>query len=215
MSINLISRRLCSSLLRLAPQRVVSPRSISTPITTTQPSVLLQLPTTPQSYNNNNNNNINNSAVQQRRSFSISTTLQPNNNNDDDGGPIPDFDELSNKALQDMTTIPGWNLVHNPPRRNPRGALVGKVVSDKMQKTVNVAVDRYKLIPKYRKRWRYTKVSVASLYSIGTVCCGICYICIYYDRYRKEASILTIIPSLLECVCNGTLKLVKIEIYGT
>jgi len=164
MSINLISRRFCSSLLRLAPQRrVVSPRStISTTKTitpiTTQPSVLLQLPTL-QLYNNN----INNSVLQQRRSFSISTTLQPNNNNDDDGGPIPasiiNFDTLSNKALQDMTTIPGWNLVHNPPRRNPRGALVGKVVSDKMQKTVNVAVDRYKLIPKYRKRWRYTKVS--------------------------------------------------------
>jgi len=170
MSINLISRRFCSS-LRLAPQRVVSPpRSISTRKTialTTQPSVLLQLPI-PQLYNNN----IKNSALQQRRSFSVSTTLQPNNNdNDDDGGPIPasstnNFDDLSNKALQDMTTIPGWNLVHNPPRRNPRGALVGKVVSDKMQKTVNVAVDRYKLIPKYRKRWRYTKVSWESCTSV-------------------------------------------------
>jgi len=169
MSINLISRRFCSS-LRLAPQRVVSPpRSISTRKTialTTQPSVLLQLPI-PQLYNNN----INNSALQQRRSFSVSTTLQPNNNdNDDDGGPIPasiiNFDTLCNKALQDMTTIPGWNLVHNPPRRNPRGALVGKVVSDKMQKTVNVAVDRYKLIPKYRKRWRYTKVSVPKVVSV-------------------------------------------------
>ena len=177
MSINLISRRFCSSLRLLSPQRVVSSpnvssvkRSISstktiatTPITTQQ-SVLLQLPT--QLYNNNNNNI---SAVQQqRRSFSIST--HQSNNNDDDGGPIPasiaNFDKLSNKALQDMTTIPGWNLVHNPPRRNPRGALVGKVVSDKMQKTVNIAVDRYKLIPKYRKRWRYTKVSWKSCTSV-------------------------------------------------
>ena len=171
MSINLISRRLCSS-LRLAPQSVSSvkrsistTKTIATPITT-QPSVLLQLPTTLQLYNNSNNN-INNSAAQQRRSFSINA--RQSNHNDDDGGPIPaaiNFDDLSNKALQDMTTIPGWNLVHNPPRRNPRGALVGRVVSDKMQKTVNVAVDRYKLIPKYRKRWRYTKVSWKSC-----ICC--------------------------------------------
>ena len=195
MSINLISRRFCSS-LRLAPQRVVAPRSISstktiaTPITT-QPSVLLQLSTT-QSYNKSNNN-INNSAVQQRRSFSISTTLQPNN--DDDGGPIPasiaNFDNLSNKALKDMTTIPGWNLVHNPPRRNPRGALVGKVVSDKMQKTVNVAVDRYKLIPKYRKRWRYTKVSRELILmdcdgcQCKAACCRMSCSCVYKFLYTN------------------------------
>ena len=57
--------------------------------------------------------------------------------------------DMTNEELADMSTIPGWNLVHNPPRHNPRGALVGKVVSDKMQKTVNVAVDRYKIVPKY------------------------------------------------------------------
>lgn len=85
---------------------------------------------------------------------------------DDDGGPIvpgapASFKNMSNKELADMSTIPGWNLVHNPPRRNPRGALVGKVVSDKMQKTVNVAVDRFKMIPKYRKRWRFTRKFMA------------------------------------------------------
>jgi len=82
---------------------------------------------------------------------------------DDDGGPVGAglFKKMTNKELANMSTIPGWNLVHNPPRRNPRGALVGKVVSDKMQKTVNVAVDRYKLIPKYRKRWRFTKKFMA------------------------------------------------------
>ncbi|KAL7530026.1 hypothetical protein ACHAXR_003277 [Thalassiosira sp. AJA248-18] len=82
----------------------------------------------------------------------------------DDGGPVAGsftFKEMSNKELADMSTIPGWNLVHNPPRRNPRGALVGKVVSDKMQKTVNVAVDRFKMIPKYRKRWRFTRKFMA------------------------------------------------------
>lgn len=87
--------------------------------------------------------------------------------NDDDGGPVTSggFDaglkEMSNEQLADMSTIPGWNLVHNPPRHNPRGALVGKVVSDKMQKTVNVAVDRYRIVPKYRKRLRYTKKFMA------------------------------------------------------
>merc|ERR1719464_1924915 len=83
---------------------------------------------------------------------------------DDDGGPIAGpvkFKNMSNKRLADMSAIPGWNLVHNPPRRNPRGALVGTVVSEKMQKTVNVAVDRFKMIPKYRKRWRFTRKFMA------------------------------------------------------
>mmetsp|Transcript_10765 Transcript_10765/g.19525 ORF Transcript_10765/g.19525 Transcript_10765/m.19525 type:complete len:182 (-) Transcript_10765:264-809(-) len=81
---------------------------------------------------------------------------------DDDGGPVNgSFTKMTNKQLADMSTIPGWNLVHNPPRRNPRGALVGTVVSDKMNKTVNIAVDRFKLIPKYRKRWRFTKKFMA------------------------------------------------------
>ena len=92
-----------------------------------------------------------------------------NNNDDDDGGPVSgittaaaiNLQKMSFKELSDMSTIPGWNLVHNPPRKNPRGALVGRVVSDKMQKTVNVAVDRYKIIPKYRKRWRFTKKFMA------------------------------------------------------
>ena len=151
-------------MLRLAAQRTAAPRSatIATShniniIPSSQPqnknNLQLLLPTTQQ-------------LILGSRSFS---SLQPNINNDsDDGGPvannssITDFSKLSNKALADMSTIPGWNLVHNPPRRNnPRGALVGHVVSDKMQKTVNVAVDRYKLIPKYRKRWRYTKKFMA------------------------------------------------------
>ena len=63
--------------------------------------------------------------------------------NADDNGNIftPSFKKMNNKQLADMSTIPGWNLVHNPPCRNPRGALMGTVVSDKIQKTVNVAVD--------------------------------------------------------------------------
>ena len=84
----------------------------------------------------------------------------------DDGGSVSDYNqnikEMTNAQLAEFATIPGWNLVHNPPRRNtPRGALVGKVVSDKMQKTVNVAVDRYRIVPKYRKRLRYTKKFMA------------------------------------------------------
>lgn len=85
----------------------------------------------------------------------------------DDGGPVLgssdviNLEDMTNEELADMSTIPGWNLVHNPPRHNPRGALVGKVVSDKMQKTVNVAVDRYRIVPKYRKRRKFTRKFMA------------------------------------------------------
>ena len=68
---------------------------------------------------------------------------------------------MSNEELADTSTIPGWEFVHNPPRQVPRGALVGTVVSDKMTKTVNVAVDRYQMIPKYRKRRLYTRKFMA------------------------------------------------------
>jgi len=72
-----------------------------------------------------------------------------------------EFSELSNEDLADTSTIPGWDLIHSPPRKFPRGALVGTVVSDKMQKTINVAVDRYKVVPKIRKRVRYTRKFMA------------------------------------------------------
>lgn len=75
-----------------------------------------------------------------------------------------DFDDLPNMTnddLADTSTIPGWDLIHSPPRKFPRGALVGTVVSDKMQKTVNVAVDRYRIVPKIRKRVRYTRKFMA------------------------------------------------------
>lgn len=57
----------------------------------------------------------------------------------------------------------GFELIaHSPPRgKLPRGALVGKVISTKMQKTVNVAVERYRIAPKYRKRLRYTRKFMA------------------------------------------------------
>lgn len=73
----------------------------------------------------------------------------------------PDLSKMTNEQLADPSTIPGWNLVHNPPRTLPRGALVGTVVSDKMQKTVNVAVDRYRVVPKIRKRVKYTRKFMA------------------------------------------------------
>merc|ERR1711982_161118 len=59
---------------------------------------------------------------------------------------------------------PGYELLHTPPSKSliPKGAKVGKVVSTKMIKTVNVAIDRYKLIvPKYRKYLRRTKKIMA------------------------------------------------------
>ncbi|GKY94219.1 hypothetical protein MPSEU_000387700 [Mayamaea pseudoterrestris] len=69
--------------------------------------------------------------------------------------------KMTNEELANPTNIPGWELVHNPPRTLPRGALVGTVVSDKMQKTVNVAVDRYRIVPKIRKRVKYTRKFMA------------------------------------------------------
>ena len=64
---------------------------------------------------------------------------------------------MSNEELEDTSTIPGWDLIHSPPGKMPRGALVGTVVSTKMQKTINVAVDRYRIVPKVRKRMKYTR----------------------------------------------------------
>ena len=59
---------------------------------------------------------------------------------------------------------PGYELLHTPPSKGliPKGAKVGKVVSTKMIKTVNVAIERYKLIiPKYRKYLLRTKKIMA------------------------------------------------------
>lgn len=84
------------------------------------------------------------------------------------------YEGMTNEELLDTNTITAENagdytwesLMHSPPIRDknaalPKGSLVGKVVSTKMQKTVNVAVDRYKIHPKYRKRIRYTRKFMA------------------------------------------------------
>ncbi len=76
----------------------------------------------------------------------------------------PDYSHMTNEELKDSSSIPGWDLIHSPPKDKesiPRGSLVGTVVSTKMQKTINVAVDRYRVQPKYRKRLRYTKKFMA------------------------------------------------------
>lgn len=72
-----------------------------------------------------------------------------------------DLSKMTNDQLSDVSSIPGWNLVHSPPLSLPRGALVGTVVSTKMEKTVNVAVDRYRIVPKIRKRIKYTRKFMA------------------------------------------------------
>ena len=96
------------------------------------------------------------------RPFSSMNTQQSNDDDDDGGSLTSNISSMTNSELADMRSIPGWDLVHNPPRRHtPRGALVGTVVSDKMQKTVNVAVDRYRIVPKYRKRMRFTRKFMA------------------------------------------------------
>lgn len=92
-------------------------------------------------------------ALQSIRSFSAA----PSRSED----PIDIISSMSEEELADTSTIPGWGFVHNPPRNFPRGALVGTVVSDKMDKTVNVEVNRYRIVPKYRKRQRYTRKFMA------------------------------------------------------
>ncbi len=42
-------------------------------------------------------------------------------------------------------------------RNNIRKTLVGKVVSDKMDKTITVLVETYKNHPRYKKRYKYSK----------------------------------------------------------
>ena len=88
----------------------------------------------------------------------LSTLMSPI---DDDPFPVISITEMSNEELQDTSTIPGWDLIHSPPRKFPRGALLGTVVSDKMDKTVNVAVVRFRVVPKIRKRIRYTRKFMA------------------------------------------------------
>mmetsp|Transcript_9675 Transcript_9675/g.17439 ORF Transcript_9675/g.17439 Transcript_9675/m.17439 type:complete len:198 (-) Transcript_9675:331-924(-) len=158
MSISLISRNL--NALKLA-QKVASPW-LSTARATPVAASHMMVPTTPQFGVTPCGNNLQ-ALLSNNTSRGFSSSMEEVKSNDDDGGPVGAglLKKMTNKELANMSTIPGWNLVHNPPRRNPRGALVGKVVSDKMQKTVNVAVDRYKLIPKYRKRWRFTKKFMA------------------------------------------------------
>jgi len=115
----------------------------------------------------------------QNRNYSSSiplyqSSMEPKSSNDDDDDGISrssssselplqqeDFSRMTNEELIDTSTIPGWDLIHSPPGRMPRGALVGTVVSTRMQKTVNVAVDRYRIVPKIRKRVKYTRKFMA------------------------------------------------------
>lgn len=62
------------------------------------------------------------------------------------------------QAEEPVSYPPGWELLSAPPQTvKIRGSMVGTVVSDKMQKTVNVAVNKYKVHPKYGKRMRFTR----------------------------------------------------------
>ena len=72
-----------------------------------------------------------------------------------------DLSKLSDEELKNTSDIPGWNLVHCPPISMPRGALVGKVVSTKMQKTINVSVNRYKWFRKINYRVRFNRKFMA------------------------------------------------------
>jgi len=76
-------------------------------------------------------------------------------------------DEVAAPVAGGGTPLPDWDsLMHSPPIRDknaalPKGTLVGTVLSTKMQKTVNVSVDRYKIHPKYKKRIRYSRKFMA------------------------------------------------------
>lgn len=108
-------------------------------------------------------------ASNQLRLFHNSSQTLDNKNALPPPSDIYDYSEeikkMTNEELNDASTIPGFTtLIHSPPRdktATPRNALVGKVVSDKMTKTVNVEIERYKIVPKYRKRVKYSKKFMA------------------------------------------------------
>merc|ERR1711982_130903 len=96
---------------------------------------------------------------------SLSPSSKTNsNNNDTTTKTIEEEKSSSYHPILKEKYPPGYELLHTPPSKSliPKGAKVGKVVSTKMIKTVNVAIDRYKLIvPKYRKYVRRTKKIMA------------------------------------------------------
>jgi small subunit ribosomal protein S17 len=112
------------------------------------------------------------------KSFGDTSYYYPPSEETDPGYLAQKYEGMTNEELVDSSTIDPvtdphtstnhtWDsLMHSPPVRDknaalPKGTLVGTVVSTKMQKTVNVAVDRYKVHPKYRKRIRYTRKFMA------------------------------------------------------
>jgi len=78
--------------------------------------------------------------------------------------PIMDSDRPSTTNTNNNSNNTWKTLIHSPPTRDlnlPKGTLVGTVVSTKMEKTVNVAIDRYRIHPKYSKRMKYTRKFMA------------------------------------------------------
>jgi len=79
--------------------------------------------------------------------------------------PIMDNDRPSTTNTNNNNSNNTWKtLIHSPPTRDlnlPKGTLVGTVVSTKMEKTVNVAINRYRIHPKYSKRMKYTRKFMA------------------------------------------------------
>lgn len=80
---------------------------------------------------------------------SEASTIDP-----DSGRP---FFTMSNDELKDTSTIVGYDLVHTPPKKIPRGALLGRVVSSKNHKTLMVEVDRWKMVKRVGLKRRYTR----------------------------------------------------------
>ncbi|KAL3809806.1 hypothetical protein ACHAXA_010389 [Cyclostephanos tholiformis] len=73
-----------------------------------------------------------------------------------DGAILEDLRGMSLNQLRDMRTIPCWDLVHNPPGRNPRGVLVSAVTRCCKQLSTWRSI-----VPKYRKRWKFMRKFMA------------------------------------------------------
>uniref|UniRef100_A0A7S2H311 Small ribosomal subunit protein uS17c n=1 Tax=Octactis speculum TaxID=3111310 RepID=A0A7S2H311_9STRA len=74
--------------------------------------------------------------------------------------PIPFRFLSSNNPMIDSTSAPTLSEYGHPPKRTNRD-FDGIVVSDKMQKSIVVAVTRFRVHPKYNKRLRYTRKFMA------------------------------------------------------
>lgn len=138
--------------------RSVSQRIVSPSILRNKSKSVTKVPLLSRSFSIVNTNTDNKSSIVNKTTTTTPTIPLPQNF-------AENIAELTNEELSDFSKIPNFmELVHSLPRDRtsvPCNSLIGMVVSEKMSKTVNVEVDRYKIVPKYRKKLRYTKKFLA------------------------------------------------------